>query len=110
MKLTYGDTVLGDDAAGDMLGDEAMTHERIVQEDNLAFGTQPFIQGRDNRKNTFSYLVDKVHADEPTAARYVRTHPDALPLTAQLKWENGTTSDLIPLATLRSVNLVKRDG
>ncbi len=110
MKITYGDTTLGDDSTGDCISEESGPHTREVQQENLAFAAAPFSAGRGNARNGTTFTVDKVHADEKTAARYWRQHPDSLPGQAQLSWINDDFTDKMADACLVSIERGLRNG
>lgn len=110
MKITYGDNTLGDDAAGDCISEESGPHTRKVQQDDLAFGAHPFTAPNGNARNTTTFVVDKVHADDKTAARYWRQHPDSLPGQAELQWINADFTDKLADACLVSIERGRRDG
>jgi hypothetical protein len=114
MKITYGAVVLGDDgsAPGDFITWEQREHGRQVQKEQLFMAADEFTAGRGNARNTIGFMVDKLHADGPTAMDFVLDHPEALSNQAVLKFEQGVAGNAryVNDAALESVSLVKIDG
>lgn len=110
MKLEYGATTLGDDAAGDFILDDGGQHQRVVQQEPLAGGTAPFTAARGNHSNQRSFTVSKEHADLATAKAWFNRHPDELADSGELRITEGTDVDRMPDAVLVSVDRVQLTG
>lgn len=111
MKIEYGASTLGDDAAGDFITEfPASTHARQVQQEPLAFAANPFTKGRGNASNSMSFVVSKAHTDLAAATLFWITHPDALADNGILKFTEGATVKQIADAALQAVERIELAG
>lgn len=110
MKVEYGATTLGDDSAGDFITDLGGSHNRVVQQDPLAFGTAPFTAGRANHTNTRGFQISKQHATHAAAVTWFNTHPDGLGESGLLKITAGAATENLVDAVLVSVDRVELTG
>jgi hypothetical protein len=101
MKITATDTVgalgtitLGDEsstASGfsgpDLILDPPpmLVERRAAQIEEIAFGARVFAAGRANAETSFSWTVQRAHADQDHAGAFVFTHAAAVPVTCSLQ-------------------------
>lgn len=111
MRIDYGDTTLGDDAAGNCIVVEGSNHKRKVdQEDDMFRAQFAATFDRDNARNDFTFTVDIEHKDDEKALLYMLTHRDSLPGQARLRWKISTTIVLQTDATFLSAEMVSFEG
>lgn len=110
MKLEYGSTTLGDDAAGDFILDDGGDHQRLAQVTPLAGGATVSTIARENRSNTRTFTVSKEHADLAAAATWFNQHPDSLAADDELKITEGSSVSKMADAVLTAVQRVQLTG
>lgn len=96
---TFSDITLGQDGASggtDVFVDPApMPKERrATQIEDLAFGSEPFVANRGNRRVSLTWTVERIHASQDAAQTFITTHADGVPygVTVTLNWytDDGT--------------------
>lgn len=85
-------------------------HTRHVQEDPLAWGDYESTLPNDNRRNAFSFSVDKKHTSDDAAAAYLFDFPDSLPSSGILSVIIAGTTRQMSDACLKQVRLTALDG
>jgi hypothetical protein len=97
---TFSDITLGADGASsgtDVFVDPAPmpVEQRSEQIEDVAFGSEPFVANRGNRRVSLTWTVERVHASQDAALSFITGHGDLVPygVTVSIKWTDdaGTT-------------------
>jgi hypothetical protein len=113
MKLEFASVTLGDDSVGDFLLDGGAgngAHQRVVQQEPLAGGTNVFTAARGNKSNQVTFIVSKEHASVAAAAEWWFEHPDLLATSGSLVLTEGASISTMTGAVLQSVERVNLTG
>lgn len=102
--------MLGDDSAGDYIKAELPSQTRIVNSVPIYQATFQKVFSGENRLNTFSWTVERVHASTSVAAAFKWGHGEAVPLIGLIEIIQEKTSRWLKSAVIPEVRCIYHNG